>query len=320
MNKFVLLAFVGALVSCSSTKNLTQLEIADPTINYCDGKYYLYGTGSNVGIRVYESKDLKTWTIPADSYKGHVMMRGMQAFGTKGFWAPQMMHHDGSYYLLYVANEEIAIAKSDSPYGLFKQDKVECLKAPTKQIDPFLFVDEDGKEYLYHVRLKDGNNICVATMNDDMATMGNDIVPCITATEPWENTNSYPSVPIIEGPTVLKHKGFYYLFYSANHFMSQDYAVGYAVSKSPLGPWEKPEGNPILSSRLLPEYKGTGHGDLFQDKKGGWKYVFHTHYSKTQVHPRRTMVVDIEFYRDENGGADKVRIKVETARALYLKK
>ena len=49
-----------------------------------------------------------------------------------------------------------------------------------------------------------------------------------------------------EGPSVLKKEGIYYLIYSANHFESKNYGVGYATSDSPMGPWKKYEENPIL--------------------------------------------------------------------------
>ena len=35
--------------------------------------------------------------------------------------------------------------------------------------------------------------------------------------------------------------------YSANFYASEDYALGYAVSESPMGPFVKSETNPILS-------------------------------------------------------------------------
>jgi hypothetical protein len=34
--------------------------------------------------------------------------------------------------------------------------------------------------------------------------------------------------------------------YSANHFGGQHYAVGYATSSSPLGPFKKAANNPVL--------------------------------------------------------------------------
>ena len=44
----------------------------------------------------------------------------------------------------------------------------------------------------------------------------------------------------------MKKGDTYYLIYSANHYESKDYAVGYATASSPKGPWTKYSGNPIL--------------------------------------------------------------------------
>src|SRR5690606_6596776 len=61
-----------------------------------------------------------------------------------------------------------------------------------------------------------------------------------------------------EGPFMLKHKGVYYLMYSANFYRTRDYSVGYAVSNNPLGPLVKYEHNPVLFSPSE-EISGPGH-------------------------------------------------------------
>ena len=43
----------------------------------------------------------------------------------------------------------------------------------------------------------------------------------------------------MSGPSVFKIDSTYYMLYSANNFKSSNYAVGYATSSSPLGPWNK---------------------------------------------------------------------------------
>ena len=65
----------------------------------------------------------------------------------------------------------------------------------------------------------------------------------------------------MEGPTVVKLDDLYYLFYSANHFKNIDYAVGYATSTSPYGPWKKHANNPIIHRSIVHE-NGSGHGDI----------------------------------------------------------
>ena len=92
--------------------------------------------------------------------------------------------------------------------------------------------------------------------------------------------------------TVVKQGKTYYLFYSCNDYRSKDYAVGVATASSPLGPWEKQ--GPVITKENIGQ-PGTGHGDLFKDNKGNWQYVFHTHYSDTQVSPRRTAVVQLKI-------------------------
>lgn len=132
---------------------------------------------------------------------------------------------------------------------------------------------------------------------------------CLGNTEAWENTPDYPAAPIMEGPTVIKHKGKYYLFYSANHFMSRDYAVGYAVADSPLGPWHKPANNRIIHRSTVGE-NGSGHGDVFTDKKGNMFYVYHVHNSNHAVSPRLTRIVPLHFI-PSNDGFDHVMVKKE---------
>ena len=104
---------------------------------------------------------------------------------------------------------------------------------------------------------------------------------------------------------MLKHKNLYYLFYTANDFRNPDYAVGYAVSSSPYGPWKKWAGNPIISSKNTGQ-NGTGHGDFVVDRNNRLFYVLHTHYSGVKVSPRRTAIMEARFAADGSGGVDKV--------------
>ena len=294
------------------------MEMADPTIFHYKGTYYLYGTGgdSNNGILVYTSTDLKNWKGPKGIKNGYALTKG-DSFGTKGFWAPQVFLHKGKIYMAYTANEQIAIAESDSPLGPFHQTILKKISGADNQIDPYVFFDTTGKPYLYHVRLQYGNKIYVAELKEDLT----DIIPetskiCIQGEQPWENTAN-SSYPVTEGPTVLKHNNLYYLFYSANDFRNIDYAVGYAVSNSPLGPWTKYKDNPMISRKLIPE-NGTGHGDFFTDNKGNWKYVFHFHASGNVVSPRRTGIINAAFVPGTSG-VDRLECDKKTFVELNVK-
>lgn len=269
-----------------------QIHLADPTV-FCDnGTYYLYGTSpvSDNGFWVYTSTDLQHWSGPAGAVDGYAL-RG-NTYGTQGFWAPQVFKKDGRYAMAYTANEQIAIAWADSPLGPFVQDEPAMIPAKTKEIDPFVFHDNDGKTYMYHVRLIGGNRIYVAEMNDDLRSMKEETArECIAVNDKgWKNT-AEGKWGVSEGPTVVKLDGTYYMFYSCNDFRSIDYAMGYATAKSPLGPWKKHK-KPIVSRHLTGE-NGTGHGDLFRDGDGRWMYVLHTHNSNSKVSPRRTAMVEL---------------------------
>ncbi|MCG8527003.1 MAG: glycoside hydrolase family 43 protein [Opitutales bacterium] len=308
------------LVSCSILSEDKVATLADPTIYKYEGDYYLFGTETppQVGFRIYSSDNLEDWYVPETAYEGgYVLKKETQTYGSRGFWAPQIFEYKGKTGIAYTANERIAIAFAESPLGPFLQQDVRSLNNDLLQIDPFLFFEEDGKIYLYHVRLRKGNHIYVAEMEENLSGINKEtLTHCISAEKnTWEDTQTYPSVPVIEGPTLIKHKGIYYLFYSANHFMSADYAVGYATAPSPTGPWTRYEGNPIIHREHL-DINGTGHGDVLIDGDDMY-YVFHTHASDEEVRPRHTMLVKMRFEETESS-VDKVVVDYESA--VYLKK
>lgn len=287
--------------------------LADPTVFYHKGVYYLYGTGGehnrDGGFIVFTSADKKSW-----QYGGFVLKKG-ESYGSKGFWAPQVFEYKGRFYMAYTANEHIAIAEADSPLGPFTQKELKPVDTATRMIDPFLFFDS-GKIYLYHVRLQEGNRIFVAELNDDFSAIKKETLKeSINAVQPWEDTQNV-AWKVAEGPTVLKHKGIYYMVYSANDFRNPDYAIGYATAASPMGPWKKYEDNPIISRNNL-GVKGPGHGDILMDKNGTMFYVFHVHNSDTDVSPRKTAIINIQF-KKVAGVPDKIVAQRSTFR--FLKK
>lgn len=296
MKTLLLLLFPTFLCFAQTNSDRRQIYLADPAIFHFKNTYYLYGTvegQANDGFKVYSSTNQKDWKD-----EGFALKKG-ESYGEKGFWAPQVFHYQNQFFMAYVANENIAIATSNSPLGPFKQSSLIPLSAPVKQIDPFVYFDENGRVYLYHVRLQNGNRLFVAEMKPDLSgILEETLVECLHAENGWENTAN-SKWTVAEGPTILKKGDYYYLFYSANDFRNPDYAVGYAVSKSPLGPWVKYEGNPVLSKKDVNQ-NGPGHGDFYFDKKGNLNYVLHTHFSPTQVSKRKTANILFKFRKDGN--------------------
>lgn len=294
----------------------TVIDLADPTIFFDNGTYYLYGTGGNVqGFLVYASSDLKHWRGPAGVTEGYALVKG-DTYGTQGFWAPQVFKRGNKFYMAYTADEHIAIAESDSPLGPFTQATPHALSGPVKQIDPFIFTDDNGITYLYHVRLENGNRLFVATLKPDLSDIiAGTAKECLSATEPWENT-THSTWPVCEGPTLLKHNQLYYLFYSANDFRDIHYAVGYATAPTPSGPWTKFSGNPIIS-RDNTGKNGTGHGDFIQNPAGELFYVLHTHRSDHSVSPRLTGIVNASF-KSQGTGPDELMIDGGSFRYFFV--
>lgn len=304
---------------------------ADPTIIEEDGTFYLYGTNDenpNQGFQVFTSKDLKVWEGPK-GYRNGYALSGIENYGTRGFWAPQVFKSGDKYYMAYTADEHIAISTSTSLTGPFTQANQKGIFAGTqKQIDPFVFKDDDEKKYLFYVDISNGNKIFMTGLNDDYLSVKNETgTECLRTTEGWENKGQ-PSARVIEGPTVIKRKGYYYLLYSANHFENPNYAVGYATSEDINGPWKKYEGNPILSINQI-NWAGTGHGDLvmkkdgslYTDNAGNMVYVFHTHNTKesSKKVPRRTAIVKMKW-KESADGPDILEIVSGTFEHLKVNK
>lgn len=280
------------LMDESCDKISSNLPIADPYILNYDGTYYAYGTRGN-GFEVYISDDLKHWK------RGEKLaLSPKDSWGTKWYWAPEVYYvkSKNKFYMFYSVDEHICVATSDSPEGPFVQDKKEPIW-DEKSIDTSLFIDDDGTPYLYFVRFTSGNVIWVAEMKSDLKSIKKKTLKqCISAEDGWETVRDR----VAEGPSILKRNGMYYLIYSANHYQSQDYAVGYATATSPLGPWKKYTGNPILrrDQKVASGLFGTGHGAPFVCNDGSYKYIFHAHWSESKVAPRTSFIADFTFADD----------------------
>jgi len=319
IKKLLFASFILTICSFSSSgqKSNTDKEIffADPSIFVENGKYYLSGTKNSkpLGFALLESDNLTEWAYPAAllQNKGMILTAGSGVFGEHGFWAPQFMKENGNYYITYTASEHVSLAASKSLTGPYTQEVVTPIDNSAKNIDSYIFKDEDGKYYLYHVRFNNGNYIWVAEFDFQQGKIKSETLKqCFTNTEAWEKTPAFDSAPIMEGPTVIKMKGVYYLFYSANHFRSMDYAVGYATAKSPFGPWTKHPNNPIIHRSIVKE-NGAGHGDFFFDKNNNPYYVYHVHFSDTEVGPRRTRIVPLEMKMNKKTGIFDICVKAD---------
>ena len=276
------------------------LGIGDPTVLFHEGKYYLYPTGDNRGYDVYVSKDLVNWQKRSRVFQST----------EPGVWAPDVFYNetDRTFYLYYTVNGRIGVAIADRPDGLFKDQGTLIEKA----IDAHMFVDEDGQYYLYYVEYP-GFRIHVQPMASPMQKQG-DPVLLIQATDPWEKKHA----ALTEAPWMLKHRGVYYLLYSASGANTEDYAIGYATAQNPLGPFTKYDGNPIIKKGG--NIFGPGHCSVTKAADGQLWMVYHQQKNGSPGWNRIICIDPLRF--DEKGvlHARATRGEALTAPEVFMRK
>lgn len=172
-------------------------------------------------------------------------------------------------------------AVSRNEEGSFGEGGLPDDKLPPGPWDPDLFIDDDGRWYLYW----GSSNVypLYAAEVDPTPPMRfiSDVVK-LHVLHPdrhgWERfgqdhsgalPNGTAINPYMEGAWMTKHGGRYYLQYGAPGTEFNAYANGVYVADSPLGPFEYAPYNPI-SYKPGGFVEGAGHGSTFQDRHGNW--------------------------------------------------
>lgn len=257
-------------------------NVANPLIVKHADTYYLYAVtnsfqpnlGPDYGYKCWSSRDMVNWTprgwalLQVDPWAG-----SPGTWGQYGFWGLDVQYRDGLFYMFYPSAQtpsglkHISVARSSSPAGPFTEWITPLISSPDEQeFDPFVFTDDNGRTYLYWCTDKSGRNVISAQeMSSDLSAMigarSEEIVGAPYAA--WEKN-------ICEGPVVIKNGGTYYLIYNGDAYDQADYAVGYATSSSPLGPFTKYAGNPILAKNLTltPPISAVGAGNIVPSPDG----------------------------------------------------
>lgn len=285
---------------------------------------YGTGGGAIDGFSVYSSTNLIDWKYEKQIYYGNkkdswsisaFWAPECYKFGDKYylFYSANWRENPNNE----LENFHIGVAISDSPTGPFRDIKNEPLFKPGYPIiDANVFQDGDGKYYLYYSRVcykhpvqselsKWAKDKGLFNEIEESWIYGVELSPDFTSVigEPvlllqppktfedrnseWENrsvTLDHVNRRWTEGSCLFKKNNLYYMMYSANHYAGENYAIGYATSRSPLGSFKKSESNPILEKNTNKggEVTGTGHNSVLI-KKGMDKMfcVYHGRTSKT---------------------------------------
>lgn len=91
------------------------------------------------------------------------------------------------------------------------------------------------------------------------------------------------------------------MMYSANYFGGKNYAVGYATSKSPLGPFVKSANNPVLQKNVEKGgiVTGTGHNSVTYSKDG--KQMYCVYHGRTEATGEERVVFIDKMGVDQEG-------------------
>ncbi|HEX8303449.1 MAG TPA: glycoside hydrolase family 43 protein [Jatrophihabitans sp.] len=247
----------------------------DPAALRVGNRYYAYATqGGGSNIQVLTSPDLIHWTAGPDA----LPQVGRWASGGKT-WAPEVLAVGGKYVLFYTEHDQksdkqcIGRAQSNSPGGPFVDNRpapLVCQPALGGSIDPNPIRGADGALYLYW---KNDGNCCgkpvqlwVQRLSPDAGSLRGSPVALLSNTRSWQGN-------LIEAPEMVTHGGRYYLFYSANDYGSDKYAVGYASCRGPIGPCADKSEQPLLSSAAMAA--GPGHPFVLDLADGSSVMLFH---------------------------------------------
>ncbi|WP_207533985.1 glycoside hydrolase family 43 protein [Desertivirga arenae] len=182
----------------------------------------------------YTTTDMVNWTD-----KGSPLSLKAFSWAKKDAWAGQCIPRNGKFYWYVPINHEtmgmsIGVAVSDSPTGPFKDALGKPLvHSGNGDIDPTVFIDDDGQAYLYW-----GNPyLKYVKLNKDMVSYSGEVVTVPLNKEGFnvrfKDVDKRPSA-YEEGPWFYKRKNLYYMHYAAGGVPEH---LAYSTSTSPTGPW-----------------------------------------------------------------------------------
>src|ERR1035437_6101523 len=209
----------------------------DPFVLKYNGRYFAYCTGFSDDGRVFgilRSSDLVNWEKVGSAM---TPLDPSPPF----YWAPEVTYADGKFYLYYsVGNEtlmELRVAVSAEPDGGFV-DAGMRLTNEEFAIDAHVFVDTDGKRYMFYASdfLKH-THIGTGTVVDEMIDWFNLAGKPRAVTRARYDWQVYDQQRkekggvrwhTIEGPAVIKRKGIYYEMFSGGNWQNTTYGVSFA--------------------------------------------------------------------------------------------
>lgn len=263
---------VLALTPCAAQNPLPlapNLRTADPSAHvWPDGRVYLYTSHDEEcqedfhmkDWRVFSSSDLVRWTD-----HGAVLSVKDLTWADDYAWAPDAAYKNGKYYFVFPAGTGvkdrqnparstkwmgIGIAESDSPTGPFRDMIGAPLWRTPYANDPCLFIDDDGRAYLYFHGA--GADYRVIELADDLRSVRGD----------FQKMDMGGYEPKMEGPWVFKRQGLYYFTMPEGNR-----TLTYYTARSPRGPW-------TYRGVFMEPENGNNHHSIVEFR-GQWILFYH---------------------------------------------
>lgn len=295
-----LLAITAATSGTAQNPIIQTKYTADPAPMVYNDTVFLYTTHDEddaEGFKMldwllYTSTDMVNWT-------DHGAVASLKSFDwvkrDNGAWAEQVIERNGKFYMYCpIHGNGIGVLVSDSPYGPFKDPLNKPLvwqKEHWDDIDPTVFIDDDGQAYMYW-----GNpNVYYVKLNEDMISYSGEIVKLADKPEHYQ-----------EGPWVYKRNGHYYMAFASTCCPE---GIGYAMSDKATGPWS------TKGYIMRPTERTRGNHPGIIDYKGS-SYVFGLNYDllhlETFDHKERRSVSVAKMHYNPDGTIKEVPYWQET--------
>ncbi len=267
---------------------------ADPTITLFKGDYYLFSTNQQ---GYWWSSDMLHWHFMKRSFLksyNHVY---------DDLCAPAtLVLGDTLLVLGSTYTKAFPLWMSTDPKQDQWKEAVDSFQAGAW--DPALFLDDDGRIYLYH---GSSNLYPLYGWEIDRKTLQpiGKHVPLINLNDNihgWErygeyNDNNYLN-PFIEGSWMNKYHGKYYLQYGGPGTEIRGYGDGVYIGEHPLGPFTYQAHNPF-SYKPGGFARGAGHGATYQDLNGDWWHISTIEVNMKNNFERRIGIWPAGFDRDD---------------------
>lgn len=237
----ILLLMVCSSIVVADNPIIQNLYSADPAPMVHNDTVFLY-TSHDEDVTEGGFFTMKNWlcysTTDMVNWTDHGIVASLQDFSwsnTNGAWAPQCIYRNEKYYLYCpLQMVGIGVLVSDSPYGPFKDplDKP-LIQNSGDDIDPTVFVDDDGQAYLYWGNPK----LYYVKLNENMTSYSGGVQTVKFTNDSFgKRTVVDDNRPYSyeEGPWFYKRDNVYYMVFAGGPISEH---IGYSTGSGPTGPW-----------------------------------------------------------------------------------